>query len=124
MPHANPHSTDTRTRINKAAIVLLVSGLTFAQPVVAQPRLTLSPALSCSRWNTYNFFYFATAADVTRCLDAGADVGARNKSGDTPLYWAAMVRDSPAVVKVLLDAGADVEARSKNGFTPLHTAVV
>ena len=54
-------------------------------------------------------------------LDRGADIGARDYSGDAPLHFAAFDNDS-AVVALLLERGADVTAQSKSGDTPLHYA--
>lgn len=42
-------------------------------------------AVSCAKWNTWAFFERASAADVSRCLRAGANVNARDAGGDTPL---------------------------------------
>ena len=59
-------------------------------------------------------------ADVTRCLQAGANIEARGgKSEWTTLHMAAEHSDYPAVMKALLDAGANIEARTENGWTPL-----
>ena len=68
------------------------------------------------------FFASAAAADVTRCMEAGADPNERNESGATPLHYAAEYSDTPAVIVALLDAGADLEARDLNGDTPLNLA--
>ena len=78
--------------------------------------------ISCGDWNTRKFFECAGAADVARCLKAGAKVNARDKFGSTPLHLAARWSKSPAVVAALLKAVAQVNARTKTGVTPLHAA--
>jgi FOG: Ankyrin repeat len=50
-------------------------------------------------------------------LDAGADIDARNKKGETPLHVAIIGRNK-AIVQLLLDRGADKDARDKSGLTP------
>ena len=83
----------------------------------------------CDDWNTHDFFYRATAETVAACLEAGADLDARNDrdrnspdAGNTPLHFASRYAWEPAVFVVLLEAGADVEARNRWGRTPLHGA--
>ena len=79
--------------------------------------------VSCDDWNTGEFFKRASAADVSRCLEAGASVNAGEGEGFrwTPLHMAAHGA-SPDVVNVLLKAGAYVHARDRKGWTPLHLA--
>ena len=57
-------------------------------------------------------------AEVKRLLDAGADVNAKDKYGETPLHWTS-VSGRAEVVKVLLSSGAYVNPRDNNGHTPL-----
>ncbi len=70
--------------------------------------------------------YRAPVAVVKALLAAGADIAARDSSGNTPLHRAAFSsssrRSATAAVQVLLDAGADPEAQNRNGQTPLHEA--
>ena len=58
------------------------------------------------------------AADMTDCLQSGADPKARDEGGRTPLHRAAESNENPAVIEALLDAGADLKARDSLGETP------
>ena len=77
--------------------------------------------LGCNEWNSEDVFQVAVFVDVIRCLEAGADVHARDKEGNTPVYWAAAHED-PAIVDALLAAGADSSVRNIYGYTSLHAA--
>ncbi|MBO4258599.1 ankyrin repeat domain-containing protein [Streptomyces griseorubiginosus] len=55
-------------------------------------------------------------------LAEGADPGAADAGGWTPLHFAAQAK-VPAVVEVLLAAGAAVDAVDRHGITPLWRAV-
>ena len=68
----------------------------------------------CPRWNTLEYFRFATEPEVAACLSAGADINAWDKSGRTPLHCAAGHSENPAVIEALLAAGADINARDRN----------
>lgn len=54
----------------------------------------------------------------------GADVNARDRSGDTLLHEIAQYRSNNAVMiaELLIDRGADINAKNKYGRTPLHSA--
>ena len=62
-----------------------------------------------------------TLAAVTAALDAGADVDARNRNGDTALHLAAS-RGLDDVVALLAERGAALDARNESGQTPLGRA--
>jgi len=63
------------------------------------------------------------SVEVAKMLVAhGAKSTARDKSGMTPLHWAAM-SDLPDVMAYLVEQGADVNAQDDLGDTPLHKAV-
>ena len=60
-------------------------------------------------------------AEVERLLNAGADIEARDRWGNTPLHYAC-INGHTEVARMLLDHGADVGARDQWGDTPLHLA--
>ena len=66
----------------------------------------------CRQWNSREYFRKATVESVTACLQAGADLKARDDSGFEPLHRAAARTDHPEVIKALLTSGADLKARS------------
>lgn len=59
---------------------------------------------------------------IQALLNAGANVHARNKEGNTPLHgdWFSTISPDTGAVEVLLLAGAKVDARNGLGNTPLH----
>ena len=91
-------------------------------PPNAEPATGADRMANCDEWNTPEYFATATAEDVTACLAAGADIAARDGGGTTPLHWAALRTEAPAVIQTLLGAGANLTARNGNGFTPAHLA--
>ena len=96
------------------SIAALALALSFAPPLRAA-------GASCADWLERDFWKQAAAADVSRCLAAGAKVDARDKYGTTPLHRAAYWGRTEAV-EALLDAGAEADARTAVGMTPLHRA--
>ena len=62
--------------------------------------------------------------DVKLLLDFGADVNARNSSGDTPLMLAIRsTREAALKFHLLISHGADVNARNSSEVTPLYLAI-
>ena len=61
--------------------------------------------------------------EVTRAIDGGANLNARDDSGETPLHRAAYFNGNLEVVKALIEAGAEVDARDEKKRTPLMHAV-
>jgi ankyrin repeat protein len=59
---------------------------------------------------------------VEYCIEMGASVNARNKSGCTPLHLASY-HGHVNVVRVLLDAGAIVDGDDKATMAPLYHAI-
>jgi ankyrin repeat protein len=59
---------------------------------------------------------------VKLLLRHGADVGARDDDGRTPLHWAT-VTGSREIVALFISHGADVNAQDNEGKTPLQIAV-
>ena len=65
---------------------------------------------------------YGSYEDVKLLLDFGADVNARNSSGDTPLMLAIRsTREAALKFRLLISHGADINAKSfDDGNTPLH----
>ena len=72
-------------------------------------------SIDCADWNSKEYFRAAMAADMTDCVQSGADPKARDEDDVTPLHWAAGFNESPVIIAALLDAGADLKARDKFG---------
>jgi len=70
-----------------------------------------------------------TVAEVVALIEAGADVHAVNKYGETPLHIAAghageeTGLGAPEKGRLLIEAGANIEAIDKYGSRPLHILV-
>ena len=80
-------------------------------------------------WMRTEFFRQTPWEGVLGCLQAGADVHARDEDLETPIHRLASEEairsEYPAVrvVTAFVEAGADVDARDDRGNTPLHTAM-
>ena len=60
---------------------------------------------------------------IITLLQAGADINARDRYGETLLHFVAVRYDDSAnIIPVLLGAGADINARDRYGMTLLHSA--
>ncbi len=126
-----PLHASRRNRNPIVALLLLELG---ADPTLVNDSGQVASPMDCSYWNTQEFARVATAAATTACLEAGADVNARDENGNTLLLlatghwgWGTIMDGSPAsedpvVVTVLLEAGADVNARNDEGRTALGNA--
>jgi len=114
-----------------AAPVLLVSGA-FDFPVKALKNIP--HLLMAALWFTATLSHAQTPEEVlfrsiengdlaefSRLLDAGANVSAKNKLGETPLYVAAE-KGEIDMARLLVAKGADAKARTPNGETVLHAA--
>ena len=101
-------------------ITCLVGATVAVALTACQKPIPMDAQVDCADWNTEAFFEAAEVSDVTRCLQADADLNVRDEYGATPLHLAAFY--SAEAVTALLEAGADLEARNEFGGTPLHGA--
>jgi uncharacterized protein len=62
-------------------------------------------------------------AEMEKFLNMGADINARDKSGMTPLIWAA-VKGHAHATQILIERGAEVNERNAQGDSPLMWAAV
>lgn len=60
---------------------------------------------------------------ISKLIDGGADVDAKNEAGSTALVLVASFRDYEDVVELLVSRGADVNVPDSKGRTPLMAAV-
>ena len=67
-----------------------------------------------------NLARYATAEDCKKLVEAGADINARNKDGNTALMLATCNKeDGEAICDLLLKAGAGINEKNNDGWTPL-----
>jgi len=59
---------------------------------------------------------------VEQLIHKGADVNAKNKAGETPLFWA-VDKSQGKVVQLLIAKGADVNTKDEKEETPLQLAI-
>ena len=82
----------------------------------------------CGEWTTPNFLATASLAEVTACIEGGADPNVRLESTAegvhmTPLLSAVLAETDPNIVLALLEAGADPRIGVHNGKATLDLAV-
>ena len=75
----------------------------------------------CSNLCTEQWLKTARAADVVAELRDGADIKARNHSGNTPLHLAVQLGNQP-LGRILLTRGSAPDTTNSRGETPLHWA--
>lgn len=90
-----------------------------ADPLARNDMGEVADPTHCENWPNREFTAAATVVQMTACVAAGRDLGARDDGGETLLHHAVATADSAAVA-FLLEAGADVNARDHLGETPLH----
>ena len=59
---------------------------------------------------------------VKELIAKGADVNAKDETGQSALFWVAPARDNPEMVKLLIAKGAEVNAKDNDGNTALMIA--
>ena len=64
----------------------------------------------------------ATLAQITKLIEAGADLNAKDDDGMTALMLTARYNPNPEVIKALVDAGADINVKDNNGETAKYHA--
>ncbi len=77
------------------------------------------PAPDCGTWLIPEFWQETGAADVERCLSAGADINAWIQVDVVPLHVAAAFGNAETV-NALIDRGADPNPQIEDGKTPLY----
>lgn len=103
--------------------------LTLGAEPLAEDDLGRAPRPMVCDWMRSFFFRQAPWEGVLGCLQAGADVHARDEDLETPLHRlageGALPDEYPAamVVAAFVEAGADPDARDHRGRTPMHTAM-
>lgn len=93
-------------------VLVLILAVSLPTDVAAEP--------DCLDWAEIQFWEQATAKNVRKCLDEGADFAFRNEFGQTPMHLAATYGKVEAMLE-LADAGADFDAHEYiEGMTPMH----
>ena len=56
---------------------------------------------------------------IRKLIALGVDVNGRDRFGNTPLHYAARIKD-PGLIATLLDSGAAIDPVNRDGLTPLR----
>lgn len=112
----------TATILRHTLLFLLLASLFVAAGCSAEDSTTASSIDGGEVTPLHRVAKRGDADALADLIKAGANVNARDKSGNTPLHFAA-TNGHVSVIETLLRYGADVNARGKNHYTPLHLAV-
>ncbi|MCY3690852.1 MAG: ankyrin repeat domain-containing protein, partial [Chloroflexi bacterium] len=131
VPPPEPTATLEPTKTPTAAVTPALSP-TKAPTLTPEPTLTPTPEPTpyvihgyCGRLCDEAFWVSAaTIESVQDELDEGADPGAKDEFGQTPLHWASKLNtlvfnSDTTAIELLLDHGADIDAKNSHGWTPL-----
>jgi tetratricopeptide (TPR) repeat protein len=80
-----------------------------------------NPASSASAKTLHDYAAAGDIDQVKRLVTDGANLDAKDKSGRTPLHYAAFA-NRKGMVELLVTWGANHNTKDKDGFTPLHWA--
>jgi ankyrin repeat protein len=104
----------------KTAPYLLLAALSLAASgVLAQGRCCAPPRTPAEA--LFRSIENGDSAEFSRLVDAGTDLSAKNRDGETLLYVAAE-KGQIEMARVLVARGADAKSRTPNGETVLHAA--
>lgn len=78
---------------------------------------TADQATGCNGWTSKTYWETATPADVTACIEAGADLKARDAAGDTFMVLAAKHNGNPDVFEALREAMAQLNRQQASRST-------
>jgi ankyrin repeat protein len=59
---------------------------------------------------------------INYLIDKGIDINAKNKFGQTPLFYAVMYNHSPEIIQHFIDQGANINIKDTEGDTILGLA--
>ena len=126
-PGVQPPKPQAESKRESTEVAQSPSGTDSGAAQSPAPKSTATTGRSCADWNTEEFFKKADAADVKRCLEAGANPNAQANNGFTPLFHVLNQapinknENSDDIVIALLRAGADPNAQYYDGSpTPLY----
>jgi len=112
------HGADVNTRTDLGITPLYIAernGYTeIAELLLKHGAKEISPSL-------FGAFTYVDIDQIQVLIAQGADVNAKNNSGQTLLHLACRTGNKEVAV-LLIDKGADVDAETELGWTPLHDA--